>query len=155
MAEADLTIVVLDLSEEFSDSDVDLLQLADNQGSPIVVGNKCDLPRRLHGQRELLEVSAKGGEGVEELRRELVRRIAPHGFLSPQSGLITSLRHERLLRESREALDRAEEASGFGLPHELLLLDCYAALRPIDALTGATTADDILNHIFSTFCIGK
>lgn len=92
---------------------------------------------------------------MDELRRELVRRIAPNGFISPQSGLITSLRHERLLQESREALERAVEAVGFGLPHEMLLLDCYAALRPIDALTGATTADDILNHIFATFCIGK
>ena len=41
------------------------------------------------------------------------------------------------------------------IPHEMLLLDLYAALRPIDAITGATTADDILNRIFSTFCIGK
>jgi tRNA modification GTPase len=42
-----------------------------------------------------------------------------------------------------------------GIPHEMLLLDLYAALRPIDGITGATTADDILNRIFSTFCIGK
>ncbi len=41
------------------------------------------------------------------------------------------------------------------IPHEMLLLDLYSALRPIDAITGATTADDILNRIFSTFCIGK
>jgi tRNA modification GTPase len=41
------------------------------------------------------------------------------------------------------------------IPHEMLLLDLYVALRPIDAITGATTADDILNRIFSTFCIGK
>ena len=41
------------------------------------------------------------------------------------------------------------------IPHEMLLLDLYAALRPIDGITGATTADDILNRIFSTFCIGK
>jgi tRNA modification GTPase len=155
MADADITIVVVDLSEEESEVDRELLQLAEGQGLHVVVGNKCDLRRRFAGGCDLLEVSAKDGHGVEELRRVLVRRIAPHGFISPQSGLITSLRHERLLRESREALERAFEAAGFGLPHEMLLLDCYAALRPIDALTGATTADDILNHIFATFCIGK
>jgi tRNA modification GTPase len=81
--------------------------------------------------------------------------IAPEGAASPQSGFITSLRHERLLKESREAIAKARDAATVGLPHELLLLDCYAALQPIDALTGATTADDILNRIFSTFCIGK
>ena len=84
-----------------------------------------------------------------------MQAIAPRGFASPQAGFITSLRHEQLLKESREALDRAAQAVQVGLPHELLLIDCYAALRPIDAITGATTADDILNRIFSTFCIGK
>jgi len=155
MADADITVLVVDLSEEQSISDGELLQVAKEQGMHLVVGNKSDLPRRFRSDCELMEVSARSGSGVDELRRELVRRIAPNGFISPQSGLITSLRHERLLQESREALERAVEAVGFGLPHEMLLLDCYAALRPIDALTGATTADDILNHIFATFCIGK
>ena len=72
-----------------------------------------------------------------------------------ESGFITSLRHERLLRESLEYLEKAREAVGQNIPHEMVLLDVYAALRPIDAITGATTADDILNRIFSTFCIGK
>jgi tRNA modification GTPase len=75
--------------------------------------------------------------------------------LEQEGGFITSIRHERLLRESAEALRHAREALGHGLPHEMLLLDFYAALQPIDAITGATTADDILNRIFSTFCIGK
>ena len=72
-----------------------------------------------------------------------------------ESGFITSIRHEQLLREALEALRQAKTAVEFGIPHEMLLLDLYAALRPIDAITGATTADDILNRIFSTFCIGK
>jgi tRNA modification GTPase len=59
------------------------------------------------------------------------------------------------LEESREALDQAATAAALGIPHEMLLLDLYAALKPIDGITGATTADDILNRIFSTFCIGK
>ena len=54
-----------------------------------------------------------------------------------------------------EALDHARSAVEYGIPHEMVLLDLYAALRPIDAITGATTADDILHRIFATFCIGK
>jgi tRNA modification GTPase len=75
--------------------------------------------------------------------------------VTPESGSITSLRHASLLRESLEALENAQRAVEFSIPHEMLLLDCYAALQPLDAVTGATTADDILNRIFSTFCIGK
>ena len=71
------------------------------------------------------------------------------------TGLITSIRHERLLRESADWLEKARAAIETGIPHEMLLLDLYAALRAIDGITGATTADDILNRIFSTFCIGK
>ena len=59
------------------------------------------------------------------------------------------------MRESLEALDQAKNAIASQVPHEMLLLDLYSALRPIDAVTGATTVDDILNNIFSTFCIGK
>ncbi|HEX6895465.1 MAG TPA: tRNA uridine-5-carboxymethylaminomethyl(34) synthesis GTPase MnmE, partial [Bryobacteraceae bacterium] len=81
--------------------------------------------------------------------------IAPAAAHEQEAGFITSVRHAELLREAVEALAQARTAAGLGIPHEMLLLDLYAALRPIDAITGATTADDILNRIFSTFCIGK
>lgn len=151
MADADLTILVLDLSSPLTDDDRSLL----DRGCTVVAGNKCDLARRMEPVDNLVEVSALTGAGIDELRRRLLAAIAPDGVYSPEAGFITSLRHEQLLRESREALLRARDAAPAGLPHEMLLLDCYAALQPLDALTGATTADDILNHIFSTFCIGK
>jgi tRNA modification GTPase len=53
------------------------------------------------------------------------------------------------------ALDKAAGAVPQKIPHEMLLLDLYSALRALDEITGATTADDILNLIFSSFCIGK
>ena len=81
--------------------------------------------------------------------------MAPRGAFEQETGFITSLRHERLLRESETCLRQAHAATQTGIPHEMLLLDLYSAVRPIDAITGATTADDILNRIFSTFCIGK
>ena len=102
-----------------------------------------------------LPVSALTGQGIAELRRAILDTIAPRGRIEQEGGFITSLRHEQLLRESQEALDQARNATTLGIPHEMLLLDLYAALRPLDAITGATTADDILNRIFSTFCIGK
>ena len=155
MADADITLVVLDLSQPLEEADRVLLGRTENMGWRVVVGNKCDLPRRLAEPLEEIAVSARTGERIEDLKRLLVARIAPEGIAAPQSGLITSARHEALLREAQEAAQKAREANALGLPHELLLLDCYAALRPLDALTGATTADDILNRIFSTFCIGK
>jgi tRNA modification GTPase len=154
MADADLTLLVLDLSAELTSEDQTLLEKLSSR-KPLLVGNKSDLPLALSGLSIPHHVSATTGEGIPELKAALLERLAPQGLATPESGSITSLRHEALLRESLEALQNARRAVGFGIPHEMLLLDFYAALRPMDAITGATTADDILNRIFSTFCIGK
>ena len=157
MADADLTLVVVDLSAPVEEPDRELMARAREQGRWILVGNKCDLPRRAEPVEKMQPVSALTGEGVDALRDAVFRAVAPSGAggAELETGFITSLRHERLLRESLEYLEKAAEAVAGNVPHEMLLLDLYAALRPIDAITGATTADDILNRIFSTFCIGK
>ncbi|HEX4594846.1 MAG TPA: tRNA uridine-5-carboxymethylaminomethyl(34) synthesis GTPase MnmE, partial [Bryobacteraceae bacterium] len=151
MADADVTLVVIDLSESLLPGDLALIDRAKAQGRYILVGNKSDLPSLAEPPQDFLAVSAITGHGIDRLREEIV----PVAARDQESGFITSLRHEQLLREGVEALDQARKAAEFGIPHEMLLLDLYAALRPIDAITGATTADDILNRIFSTFCIGK
>jgi tRNA modification GTPase len=155
MTDADLTLVVVDLSVPLEPADRELMERAGERGRRLVVGNKCDLPRRAELAAGTAAVSALTGEGIEDLRRRILAAIAPEGGPEHESGFITSLRHEQLLTESLEALGHARTAVETGIPHEMLLLDLYAALRPIDSITGATTADDILNRIFSTFCIGK
>jgi tRNA modification GTPase len=154
MADADLTVVVVDLSTPLESADVRLIEKAQQQGKHLVAGNKSDLPARVD-LADILRVSALTGEGLNELRRAIIDSIAPRGRLEQEGGFITSLRHEQLLQETSQALEQAQSATTLGIPHEMLLLDLYAALRPIDGITGATTADDILNRIFSTFCIGK
>ena len=72
-----------------------------------------------------------------------------------EPGFLTNIRHQGLIKDSLLALDAGKNAVAGRIPHEMLLLDLYSALRPLDAITGATTTDDILNLIFSTFCIGK
>ncbi len=152
MADSDLTIVVFDASATALTAEDDaLIERARRQGRHLIVSNKSDLRTPNLG----LAVSALSGEGIASLRRAIIEAVAPVGEDSQRDGFITSLRHEQLLRESVEALRHAADALGHRLPHEMLLLDLYAALQPIDAITGATTADDILNRIFSSFCIGK
>ena len=154
LADADLTLVVVDASEKLAGEDEALIDRARSAGKAVVVANKSDLATLVQVPGAL-SVSALTGAGIEELRRAIIETIAPQGRMEQDGGFITSLRHEQLLLESGEALAQARTAAAVGIPHEMLLLDLYAALRPIDAITGATTADDILNKIFSTFCIGK
>ncbi|MBI4907511.1 MAG: tRNA uridine-5-carboxymethylaminomethyl(34) synthesis GTPase MnmE [Acidobacteria bacterium] len=154
MADADLTIVVLDASTPLTADDEALLDRATQQGRCMVAANKSDLPRALIYEGAV-EVSALHKQGIDTLRRRIADTLGVGADTAQEPGFITSLRHEQLLKESIEALDKGRIAVEFGIPHEMLLLDLYAALHPIDAITGATTADDILNRIFSTFCIGK
>lgn len=151
MADADLTLVVLDASMAASEDDEKLLARAGQAGRHLVVRNKIDLG----GEEGGLAVSALTGQGIDALRVAIREAVGLASESAQEPGFITSLRHEQLLRESIEALRKAEQAVQFHIPHEMLLLDLYAALQPVDAITGATTADDILNRIFSTFCIGK
>jgi tRNA modification GTPase len=161
MADADLTLVVLDLSQPITSEDESLIARA-SATRHLVVGNKSDLSpgsdRSAGGFTAgifSIPVSALTGEGIPQLREAILNAVAPEGAFQQETGFITSLRHEQLLRESAACLEKARAAVQSAIPHEMLLLDLYGALRPIDAITGATTADDILNRIFSTFCIGK
>jgi tRNA modification GTPase len=151
MADADVTLVVLDLAAGEVGADRELVERARAAGRCLVVGNKCDLVG--DAGADVLRVSALTGEGIGELREAILRAVTPAA--EEESGFITSLRHERCLREAAQYLTQARGAVEQGIPHEMVLVDLYAALAPVDAITGATTADDILNRIFSTFCIGK
>lgn len=155
MADADLTLVVADLSQVAGADDHALIERARQQGRWLLIGNKSDLPPAGAMIDGAIAVSARTGAGIPQLRHAILEAVAPRGAFEQETGFITSLRHEQLLRESLQYLGKARGAVESSIPHEMLLLDLYGALRPIDAITGATTADDILNRIFSTFCIGK
>jgi tRNA modification GTPase len=159
LADADLVLVVLDASQPETSEDDELLRHAESRPT-IVVGNKSDLASGgqwsvASGQLPQVFTSALTGEGIPELRAEILRQIGGETGAQAETGFLTNVRHQGLVRDSLAALAAANHAVAGKVPHEMLLLDLYSALRPLDAITGATTADDILNLIFSTFCIGK
>jgi tRNA modification GTPase len=167
LADADLVLVVLDASEERTKEDEQLLAQAERR-PVIVVENKSDLrtggprapadvPAARNGSEKWgtrVSTSALTGDGLIELRGEILSHIGGDRGVQ-ESGFLTNVRHARLIKESLAALDSANGAVAGKIPHEMLLMDLYNALKPLDAITGATTTDDILNLIFSTFCVGK
>jgi tRNA modification GTPase len=163
LADADLVLVVLDASAPLSDVDRELLHDV-RERSAIVVRNKCDLGEAddlnpsgaPHSARPLPAVrcSALSGEGVPALREEILRVIRG-GAAQPEGALVTNLRQQQTVHATVEGLQSATASVANRVPHEMLLLDLYTALHSLDELTGATTTDDILDVIFSTFCIGK
>jgi tRNA modification GTPase len=157
LADADLVLVVLDASQGVTPEDKELLDQARNRPA-IAIANKCDLVDRGKAGglwHSYLPVSALTGAGIADLRREILRHVGGETGGVPEAGFLTNIRHQDLVQSSLAALDAATAAVAARVPHEMLLLDLYSALRPLDSITGATTSDDILNLIFSTFCIGK
>ncbi|HTC93347.1 MAG TPA: tRNA uridine-5-carboxymethylaminomethyl(34) synthesis GTPase MnmE [Terriglobales bacterium] len=163
LAEADLVLVVLDAGSRQSEvlhpeEDLLLRNRLENRAAVFVL-NKSDLVKTPLAAppagHPVLHTSALTGEGISELRQAILKQIAGERGAQQESGMLTNVRHQGLVRDSLSALDAAARAVDNSIPHEMILLDLYNALRPLDAITGATTTDDILNLIFSSFCIGK
>jgi tRNA modification GTPase len=159
LADADLVLVVLDASQPTSPEDATLFSQV-QQRAAIIVQNKADLAPASaspsgYGNKPTIQTSAITGQGIPELRETILQHVSGDAGTSSESGFLTSARHQRLVQDSIAALDAARTATHNRIPHEMILLDLYNALKALDEITGATTTDDILNLIFSRFCIGK
>ena len=158
LADADLVLVVLDCSQPIAAEDQELVNQVTERRA-IVVANKADVESSKFAvpisRLSSVRTSALTGSGIAELRAEILRYAGGEAGAQAEAGFLTNLRHQNLVREALTALTAAEAAVHNRVPHEMLLLDLYNSLRPLDEITGATTNDDILNLIFSTFCIGK
>ena len=168
IADADVVLVVLDLTQ-MSDGafELDLDLIAKTSGRPrILVCSKADLltesrgiitkklPPTSQGDPGLL-TSAVTGEGIDQLRETILQLVRGDSGVRQESGFLTNVRQRGEVQNAITALDAASAAVPLNTPHEMILLDLYGALHTLDEITGATTADDVLNLIFSSFCIGK
>jgi tRNA modification GTPase len=158
LTDADLVVLVLDSSGPVQDEDRRLFKLVAHR-SAIVVENKSDIASSdfaVPGSSLCsVRTSAVTSEGIRELRKEILRQVGGEFSGDTETGFLTNARHAALVADSLAALDASAMAVANRIPHEMLLLDLYSALRPIDEMTGATSNDDILHLIFGKFCIGK
>ncbi|MEC4670678.1 MAG: tRNA uridine-5-carboxymethylaminomethyl(34) synthesis GTPase MnmE [Nitrospirota bacterium] len=178
ITQADLLLIVVDGSVAFSNKDRDLLQDHSQQRRLIVV-NKSDLPSQTEeseirailptngsfgtgseGEYSdldglIVRLSAKTGEGMDQLRDRIQALFIHADFEPGSSPLVTKLRHQCALKLVKEALDHALDSIGDQLSGEFIALDLRAALEHLGEITGSTSNDDILDRIFQEFCIGK
>jgi tRNA modification GTPase len=156
MAEADVVLLVLDATQSLHKEDEATIATLAARTFFVVI-NKNDLAPAVlpeGGAFAALQTSALTGAGVPELRRAILSFLTM-GPLGAETALLTNHRQQQAVSAASSALVQAQQATVATIPHEMILLDLYEALHALDALTGATTSDDILNLIFSKFCIGK
>ena len=159
IADADISLVILDGSAPLSDEDLRLLDQVPEE-SRLLALNKMDLPRvlmpsALDGRGEMVTISALTGEGFDHLIEQIFLKLSGDTGVERDDLMITDARQHAALRR---AIDQAIEARDLMIQSELeeiILLKLHAALAALGEITGETLTEDILGQIFSTFCVGK
>lgn len=167
MADADVVITMLDVSDELTEEDFEILKSVDT-GEHTVVVNKTDKVEKVEigrfvSQLEMrisdlaspvVEISAKTGEGLPELKKTIIEPFSPRE-MSSSGFLVSDARHHDLLLRSSDEIKHSIELLENKASEELVLVGLHNALRFLGQITGETTTEDMLTRIFSTFCIGK
>lgn len=147
MRRADIQLVLLDGSAPLTAEDETLIETTENGIPRILVVNKCDLPRQTD-YAGAISISAKTGQGLEELKREVLRLAAPQ---DADCNAITNERHLHALEQACAALCSAEQAEEL----DCKATDIRAALQALGSITGTDVDATVIDRIFERFCVGK
>ncbi|HET6278915.1 MAG TPA: tRNA uridine-5-carboxymethylaminomethyl(34) synthesis GTPase MnmE [Candidatus Polarisedimenticolia bacterium] len=159
---ADLRLLVLDRSRPLSTDEETLLRA--EPGAPmLIVMNKIDLPGQLDAKRigaligtaDLLQVSARDGDGIGELRDRIAAEVTGGPAATSEQPFLTNVRHRDLLHRAGGALARCAAAARDRLGEECLVLDLKEGLDRLGEISGEVGIEGIYDRIFSRFCIGK
>ena len=160
--QADLILLLLDSSAPLSPEDRAVLELLPGKQA-IVLINKSDLPARLEteevekytGGRLVLKISVAREEGLAALEQAIVDMVYG-GQVSPgEAAFVNNVRHSAALRAALERLNDAEATIEAGMPSDCIVVDLRAAWEKLGEVTGDTVGEDIIDQIFTQFCIGK
>jgi tRNA modification GTPase len=160
MQHADFVIAVFDGSGPAEKEDMELIRKIKDKNAIIAI-NKSDLPLNMRLEdvaasgKEYLHISASNGDGLDELKSSLFNANLKNWKEEREWIVVTNLRHKLALDRTCSALANAVEVLGGNQPLEIFSIEMREALDSIGEITGAVTSDDILNKIFTDFCIGK
>lgn len=149
---ADLVIVVIDSATGIDSEDEAILKETEGK-TRIILYNKTDI-----GGAEIEEgiaVSAKTGEGMDELAAEITRICRLDEIQSENGTVITNMRHKTALINAQSALADSAKALSMGMPTDIVSIDIAAAMEALGEITGETVRDSVVNDIFHNFCVGK
>ncbi len=162
--EADIVLLVLDGSRPILPEEKNKIQhILEMNPQNIPIINKSDLPtnvlleelEHIWGDKAALKVSAKTGQGIHALINKLKDTALGSGHLQKSEATLTRARHFHAIQTARGQLEEAQNAINLKTSQEFIALDLRGALDALGEITGETTTEEILNGIFSEFCIGK
>ena len=161
-AEADLSLIVIDQSRPLTSDDLNLITKSEKKRSLLLI-NKIDLLSRIDEEAlrrhsngiPVVRISALTGEGIDNLRRAIRDQVISGDMDTISSHLAPNVRHKEALIEALQHFKNAALNAREGLPMEIMAMDLTSGLEPLGGIIGETTNEDILDRIFSEFCLGK
>jgi tRNA modification GTPase len=159
---ADLILLLLDASSPLTSEDREILSALPDRPT-LVLLNKIDLPVKidlpaaagLAVGNSILEISTVSGAGLDQLEDKIVDMVYSGQVQQVEGSFVNNVRHAELLRQARQQLADVLVTINNGMPPDCMVVDLRGAWERLGAITGDTVGEDIIDQIFSQFCIGK
>ncbi|MCR4962161.1 MAG: tRNA uridine-5-carboxymethylaminomethyl(34) synthesis GTPase MnmE [Lachnospiraceae bacterium] len=160
---AELVLLIIDSTTEITDEDKEIIELVKDK-KLIVLINKIDMPgiirsedveKYLSGDYDIVEISAKEGTGIRELSQKIYNRFLSGSFKSDEEIVITNLRQAEELKTASDSLNNVTNSINMDLPEDFYSIDLMNAYAALGRIIGEDVDDDLVNEIFSKFCMGK
>ncbi|MDD3958490.1 MAG: GTP-binding protein, partial [Candidatus Izemoplasmatales bacterium] len=151
---ADLVLLVVDQSDSLTDLDSDLLELTKTK-KRILVGNKIDLGRKHDFAPEhVVDISAKNKIGLDDLAQK-IREMFLESSTTSSDLLFANERHVGIIQQARDQIGDALDAIHAHMPIDLIVIDLHGAWESLGEITGKSTTETLIDHLFASFCLGK
>ena len=161
LSEADLVIANFDKTKEILEEDYQILNEIKNKNA-IILLNKKDLKQdKIKIEQfkkysdDILNVSIKNNDGIEELYNKMTDMFSTNEIQVENTSIITNIRHKEAIKKSKECVYKALEAIKNGMTIDIVTIYLKEAIESLNAITGENVTEDIINDIFSKFCLGK
>lgn len=151
--DAELILLVIDSSEELTEIDKELIELTNNKRR-IIIGNKSDLDTKVKLDN-IIYISAKNSQGLKELEKEIINITKLNEFNVENQNYLSNARHIAILKQSLNSLKQARNACFNGVEVDMIEIDIKEAWLNLGNITGQTNPDELINQLFSKFCLGK
>ena len=162
MKEADLVIAIFDSTQKLTDEDIEVLKIVNNKPA-IILLNKSDLNRNIlkdnsvikSSKKDVIEISALKKDGLELLYSKMVEIFKVEEIQAENSSIITNIRHKQAITNSKNSILKIKETINSGMPIDITAIYLKESIEELNKITGENVTDDIINEIFSKFCLGK
>lgn len=161
LCEADLVIAIFDKTKELLEEDYQILNEIKNKNA-IILLNKKDLKQDKIKEEQftkysgnILNVSIKNNDGIEELYSKMTDMFSTNEIQVENTSIITNIRHKEAIKKSKESIYKSLEAINTGMTVDIIAIYLKDAIESLNTITGENVTEDIINDIFSKFCLGK